>query len=70
MKYSDNDVNTFYVYVTLRNLFYDQKKKQVPQVDINSLTNLAYEEGEYDKEALRGPAREYEPMHRRYALVQ
>jgi len=52
MKYSDNDVNTFYVYVTLRNLFYDQKKKQVPQVDINSLTNLAYEECEYDKEAL------------------
>jgi len=29
IKYGDDDVNTFYVYVTLRNLYYDQKRVKV-----------------------------------------
>lgn len=29
IKYGDDDVNTFFVYVTLRNLYYDQKRTRV-----------------------------------------
>ena len=34
IKYGDDDVNTFYVYVTLRNLYYDQKRVKVTFQDI------------------------------------
>ena len=52
IKYGEDDVNTFYVYVTMRNLFYDHKKKQVPQVDITEIKHIANEEEHYDKEVL------------------
>ena len=29
IKYGDDDVNTFFVYVTLRNLYYDKQRKKV-----------------------------------------
>lgn len=51
IQYND-DINTFYVYVTLRNLFYDNKKAEVPKVSIDLIRNLAEEEEQYDKEAL------------------
>jgi len=52
IKYGEDDVNTFYVYVTMRNLFYDEKKKQVTKVDVTSIKNIANEEECYDKEVL------------------
>ena len=41
IKYGDDDVNTFYVYVTLRNLYYDQKRVKVSFQEL-------FEVGEYD----------------------
>lgn len=52
IRYGDNDVNTFYVYITMRNLFYDNKKKEVNKVDITEVKSIAQEEDQYDKEAL------------------
>jgi RNA polymerase sigma factor (sigma-70 family) len=34
IKYGDDDVNTFYVYITLRNLYYDQKRTKVTLQEI------------------------------------
>ena len=51
IQYND-DINTFYVYITMRNLFYDKKKKEVPTVNIDSMNFLPEEEAENDKEAL------------------
>ena len=51
IQYND-DINTFYVYITMRNLFYDKKKQEVPQVNIDTIRSLAQEEEQNDKEAL------------------
>lgn len=51
IQYND-DINTFYVYITMRNLFYDKKKKEVPTVNIDALHYLPEAEEENDKEAL------------------
>ena len=42
IKYGDDDVNTFYVYVTLRNLFYDRKRSKVSFVELKE--DFEYEE--------------------------
>ena len=42
IKYGDDDVNTFYVYVTLRNLFYDRKRSKVSLVELKE--DFEYEE--------------------------
>ena len=46
IKYGDDDVNTFYVYVTLRNLFYDRKRSKVSLVELKE--DFEYEESSND----------------------
>tara|TARA_Y100000114_G_scaffold146839_1_gene157975 strand:- start:1197 stop:1712 length:516 start_codon:yes stop_codon:yes gene_type:complete len=46
IKYGDDDVNTFYVYVTLRNLFYDRKRSKVLLVELKE--DFEYEESSND----------------------
>ena len=46
IKYGDDDVNTFYVYVTLRNLFYDRKRSKVSFVELKE--DFEYEESSND----------------------
>ena len=46
IKYGDDDVNTFYVYVTLRNLFYDRKRSKVSLVERKE--DFEYEESSND----------------------
>lgn len=43
IRYKKLDVNTFYVYVTLKNLFYDQKRSEVGTVQIDPQM-IAYED--------------------------
>jgi RNA polymerase sigma factor (sigma-70 family) len=51
IQYND-DINTFYVYITMRNLFYDRKKQEVPTTDIDTLQQIPEEEEGNDKAAL------------------
>ena len=51
IQYND-DINTFYVYITMRNLFYDSKKQEIPKVSLDNILTLVQEEEEYDKESL------------------
>jgi RNA polymerase sigma factor (sigma-70 family) len=39
IKYGDDDVNTFYVYVTLRNLYYDRQRVKITYVDLDEAIN-------------------------------
>ena len=49
IKYGDDDVNTFYVYVTLRNLFYDTKRNTTSFVPYNE--NIEVYESEEQKQS-------------------
>jgi len=51
IQYND-DINTFYVYITMRNLFYDKKKQHVPTINIDTLHHLPEEDESNDKAAL------------------
>jgi RNA polymerase sigma factor (sigma-70 family) len=42
----------FYVYITMRNLFYDNKKAEVHKIDIDTIRTLATEDQDHNKEEL------------------
>lgn len=52
IQYNDEEVNTFYVYITMRNLFYDNKKAEVEKVDIDTIRTIATEYQDHNKEEL------------------
>ena len=44
IKYGDDDVNTFFVYVTLRNLYYDQQRKKARSVSATDPIDINIQE--------------------------
>lgn len=50
IKYGDDDVNTFFVYVTLRNLYYDKQRKKVSFSELPS--SIEYEQDIRNKKTL------------------